>query len=156
MRSCKAGSFVIGRKTTKKRMVRQLKVIKTELRRRMHDSIAWTGAWVKQILQGHLNYYAVPGNDPSLRWFVAEVRWRWLKILKRRSQHAFLHWEEFTRMTELLLPANADITPSTFASLRRQDPREEPGALAAPAGICAGGRETILVPTANVDLVDLV
>jgi hypothetical protein len=40
------------------------------------------------MLNGHLNYYAVPGNDPSLRWFVAEVRWRWLKILKRRSQHA--------------------------------------------------------------------
>ena len=46
------------------------------------------GAWVRQMLHGHLNYYAVPGNDPSLRWFVAEVRWRWLKILKRRSQHA--------------------------------------------------------------------
>jgi hypothetical protein len=57
-RSRKWGSFVIGRKTSKKRMVRRLKVIKTELRRRMHDSVAWTGAWVKQMLQGHLNYYA--------------------------------------------------------------------------------------------------
>ena len=103
-RSRKWGSFVIGRKTSKKRMVRRLKVIKTELRRRMHDSVAWTGAWVKQMLQGHLNYYAVPGNDPSLQWFVAEVRWRWLKILKRRSQHAFLHWDEFTRMTDRFFP----------------------------------------------------
>jgi hypothetical protein len=65
-RSRKWGSFVIGRKTIKKRMVRQLKVIKMELRKRMHDSIARTGAWVEQMLQGHLNYFAVPGNDPSV------------------------------------------------------------------------------------------
>jgi hypothetical protein len=75
-----------------------------ELRRRMHDSIARTGAWVTQMLKGHLNYYAVPGNDPSLRWFVAEVRWRWLKILKRSSQHTFLHWDEFARMTDCFFP----------------------------------------------------
>jgi len=40
----------------------------------MHDPVAWTGAWVTQMLKGHLNYYAVPGNDPSLRWFVAAHR----------------------------------------------------------------------------------
>ena len=60
-------------------MVRQLQAIKMELRRRMHDPIAKTGAWMEQMLKGHLNYYAVSGNDPSLWWFVAEVRWRWLK-----------------------------------------------------------------------------
>jgi len=53
--------------------VRQLQAIKIELRRRMHDSIARTGAWLRQMLKGHLNYYAVPGNDPSLRCFVAGV-----------------------------------------------------------------------------------
>ena len=36
--------------------------------------------------------------------------------------------------------------PPTF------DPREEPGALAALAGICAGGRGEILVPTATIRL----
>ena len=39
-RSRKWGSFVIGRKTSKKRMVRRLQMVKVELRRRMHDSIA--------------------------------------------------------------------------------------------------------------------
>ena len=56
--------------------MRQLQPIKMELRRIMHNSVARTGAWVRQMLKGHLNYYAVPGNDPSLRWFVAEIRWR--------------------------------------------------------------------------------
>jgi RNA-directed DNA polymerase len=37
-----------------------------ELCKNMHDPIAKIGAWVKQMLQGHLNYFAVSGNDPSL------------------------------------------------------------------------------------------
>jgi len=34
----------------------------------------------------------------------AEVRWRWLKKLKRRSQRAFLPWDEFTSMTNRFFP----------------------------------------------------
>jgi len=33
------------------------------------------------MLQGHLNYFAVSGNDKSLWWFFNEVRWLWLKSL---------------------------------------------------------------------------
>src|ERR1700761_4641684 len=87
-RSRKWGSFVIGRKTIKKRMRAKLKVIKMELRKRMHNSVAETGAWVKQMLQGHLNYYAVSGNHPSMWWFCNQVRGLWLRTLRRRSQKA--------------------------------------------------------------------
>ena len=93
-RSRKWGSFVIGRKTIKKRMLRQLQAVKMELRKRMHDPIAKTGAWLNQMLKGYLNYYAVSGNSPSLWWYFNEVRWRWLKSLKRRSQRAFMSWEK--------------------------------------------------------------
>ena len=65
-RSRNWGSFVIGRKTIKKRMRAKLLAIKIELRKIMHDPIAKTGAWVKQMLKGHLNYFAVSGNHPSL------------------------------------------------------------------------------------------
>ena len=68
----------------------KLKAIKTELRKRMHDPVAKTGAWVKQMLKGHLNYYAVSGNHPGLWWFCNQVRWLWLKTLRRRSQNADL------------------------------------------------------------------
>src|SRR5215813_9185014 len=37
-----------------------------------------------------------------------------------------------------LLSANQDTTPVALSPFRRQNPREEPGALAALAGICAG------------------
>jgi len=77
-RSRKWGTFVIGRKTIKKRMRAKLLAIKIELRRIMHDPIAKTGAWVKQMLKGHLNYFAVSGNHPSLWWFFNKVKRLWL------------------------------------------------------------------------------
>ncbi len=39
-------AFVIGRRTIKKRMLARLQAIKMELRRRWHDPIAKTGAWL--------------------------------------------------------------------------------------------------------------
>ncbi len=104
-RSRKWGSFVIGRKTIKKRMLKKLQEVKMELRKRMHDPIAKTGAWLNRMLKGHLNYYAVSGNSPSLWWYFNEVRWRWLKSLKRRSQRAFMSWEKFTSATDRFFPS---------------------------------------------------
>jgi RNA-directed DNA polymerase len=103
-RSRRWGSFVIGRKTIKKRLRAKLKAVKVELRRSMHNPIAKTGAWVKQMLQGHLNYFAVSGNDKSLWWFFKEVRWLWLKSLRRRSQNARLSWERFNRLVDRFFP----------------------------------------------------
>jgi len=103
-RSRRRDTFVIGRKTIKKRMRAKLQAIKMELRVRMHDPIAKTGAWVKQMLQGHLNYFAVSGNDPSLWCFSNEVRKRWLRSLRRRSQKALLSWEKFTLILDRFFP----------------------------------------------------
>jgi group II intron reverse transcriptase/maturase len=103
-RSRRRDSFVIGRKTIKKRLRAKLKAIKVELRRSMHNPIAKTGAWVKQMLQGHLNYFAVSGNDKSLWLFFNEVKWLWLKSLRRRSQNARLSWEKFTRLVDRFFP----------------------------------------------------
>ena len=50
------------------------------------------------------NYYAVSGNDPSLWWFFAQVRWYWLRSLRRRSQRAFINWETFTRLVDRFFP----------------------------------------------------
>jgi len=103
-RSRRWGSFVIGRKTIKKRLRAKLKALKVELRSSMHNPIVKTGAWVKQMLQGHLNYFAVSVNDKSLWWFFNEVRWLWLKSLRRRSQKARLSWEKFTRLVDRFFP----------------------------------------------------
>ena len=103
-RSRKWGTFVIGRKTIKKRMRAKLLAIKMEMRKKMHDPIARTGAWMKQMLQGHLNYFAVSGNDPSLWWYFNKVKRLWLSSLKRRSQNASVTWEKFIRLIDRFFP----------------------------------------------------
>jgi RNA-directed DNA polymerase len=110
-RSRKWGSFVIGRKTIKKRMRAKLLAVKIELRRKMHDPIAKTGAWVKQMLKGHLNYFAVSGNHPSLWWFFNKLKRLWLASLKRRSQTARLSWEKFTRLVARFFPPIRTLHP---------------------------------------------
>jgi group II intron reverse transcriptase/maturase len=103
-RSWITGAFVIGRKTIKKRMRAQLRAIKVELRRRWHDPIAETGAWLNKVLTGHLNYYAVPLNARSVTWFFARVRDLWRRTLRRRSQKADLNWEKLSRLVDRFFP----------------------------------------------------
>jgi group II intron reverse transcriptase/maturase len=97
-------TFVIGRKTIKKRMRSQLKSIKMELRKRWHDPIAMTGSWLNKVLTGHLNYYAVPLNARSVTWFFSRVQDLWRRALRRRSQRAFVNWEKFSRLVERFFP----------------------------------------------------
>jgi hypothetical protein len=47
----------------------KLQQLKQELHRRMHDPIAQTGTWLRSVVQGYFNYYAVPGNLDSLAVF---------------------------------------------------------------------------------------
>ena len=96
--------FVIGRKTIKKRMRAQLQAIKVELRRRWHDPIAVTGAWLNRVLIGHLNYYAVPLNARSVTWFFSRVKALWRRALSRRSQRAYMNWEKFSRLVDRFFP----------------------------------------------------
>ena len=60
------GWFTVRRTTIRKRMRAKLRQIKQELRTRMHDPVPQTGEWLKAVVQGYFNYYAVPGNLDSL------------------------------------------------------------------------------------------
>ncbi|WP_338087358.1 reverse transcriptase domain-containing protein [Nitrosomonas nitrosa] len=90
--------FVVGRKTIKKRMRAQLLEIKRSLRERLHAPISETGAWLRRILTGHLNYYAVPENGASLKYFFNHVAWCWIRTLRRRSQRRCMTWERFGQL----------------------------------------------------------
>ena len=56
------------------------------------------------MLKGHLNYFAVSGNHPSLWWFFNKVKRLWLGSLKRRSQTARLSWERFIQFVARFFP----------------------------------------------------
>ena len=56
----------------------KLHEVKAELRRRMHLPIPDQGRWLRSVLQGHFNYYAVPDNSEALSAFRYEVTRLWL------------------------------------------------------------------------------
>jgi len=100
----KSGGFTVRRKTQRKRMVAKLSSINVELRRRMHEPIAKVGEWLRSVLRGHYNYYAVPHNSRTLsvfRWRVARV---WKSVLSRRSDKGEFDWKQMIRLIERWLP----------------------------------------------------
>lgn len=54
------GDFMVGRITSRKRLVKQIKAVYSELRRRLHEPPRQTLAWLIRVLRGHVNYYSVP------------------------------------------------------------------------------------------------
>jgi transposase len=71
---------------------------------------------------------------------------KWVKEFGSDPVQAFpgqgqLKPEQVHPVRRPLFSANQNSTPAALSPLRRQNPREEPGALAAHAGIWAGGEE---------------
>jgi len=105
------GRFWLRRITIKKRMRANLKQVNAELRHRRHWSIPEQGRWVRSVVQGHLNYYAVPGNIDSVSAFRDQVRWLWRQSLRRRSQRSRMTWERFGRIAARWLPPARIVRP---------------------------------------------
>jgi RNA-directed DNA polymerase len=98
------GRFTVKRITIAKRMRAKLREIKVELKRRRHDPVPEQGAWLRSVVQGHLVYYAVPGNTDAVKEFRTQVARHWYKALRRRSQRTRLTWERMNRLTNRWLP----------------------------------------------------
>lgn len=98
------GGFTVRRKTQRKKMLAKLRELKETLRRRMHEPIDETGAWLRSVLQGHYNYYAVPRNSKALSAFRFRIAQMWKHALSRRSQKGRVSWKRMTRIVERWLP----------------------------------------------------
>ncbi|RVP84269.1 hypothetical protein CN096_35985, partial [Sinorhizobium meliloti] len=81
-----------------------LEAIRGTLMRRRHEPVAVVGRWLRQVLQGYLNYHAVPDNLRRLGGFRWEVGRAWRHALMRRSQRHRLSWERFQRLLRKYLP----------------------------------------------------
>ncbi len=97
--------FVVKRQTSKQRMRAKLQAIKAELKKRRHASVVQTGEWLRSVIRGYSNYYAVPGNMRILSSFKREICHNWLKSLRRRSQRSRMTWEKFSKLVKLYIPA---------------------------------------------------
>ncbi len=108
------GKFMVVRHTMRKRMVAKLKEVKSVLRQRHNHSIPELGAYLKAVVQGHYNYYAVPLNlhaVSSFRWKVGRL---WQRALSRRSQKANVTWERMSRYIARWLPPAQICRPWPF------------------------------------------
>jgi len=107
------GRFLLRRITAKKRLRRKLQEVGQELRERMHDSLRDTGEWLRSVVSGHANYFAVPGNMHRVGQFYCGAIKHWLHAIRRRSQkgRAAWPWERFRRLVEGTIPRPRTVHP---------------------------------------------
>ena len=100
----RTGKFSVLRRTRRTRVQAKLKAVNTELRRRMHRPLPELGAYVRAVVQGHVRYYGVPLNYPSLRAFARAVGRLWWQVLCRRSQRR-VSWSRMRRYITRWVPS---------------------------------------------------
>ena len=98
------GYFRLGRKPVAKRMTRTLKRLKEVLRRWMHHDVVDTAKWLGKVVNGWLNYFAVPGSTPYLQRFIIRLKRLWQTMLRHRSQRTRSQWGLVSRLTTAYWP----------------------------------------------------
>lgn len=104
--------YTVRRKTIAKKMRAKLKEVRQDLKRNRHKPVGWQGQWLKSVVRGHFNYYAVPGNAEALNAFRAQVVQSWLQALRRRSQKGRnLTWTRFMQWVTRWIPTVRIVHP---------------------------------------------
>jgi group II intron reverse transcriptase/maturase len=115
--TARTGTFTVLRRTMRTRVQAKLKAVKTELRQRMHRPVPELGAYVRAVVQGHMQYYAVPMNYPSVYAFARAVGRLWWQALCRRSQRR-LPWGRMRRYITHWVPPIHICHPYPFDRFR--------------------------------------
>jgi group II intron reverse transcriptase/maturase len=135
------GRFLVMRKTRRDRMRAKLKEIKKGLRRCMHQPIPQQGKWLRQVVTGYFNYYAVPTNSRAIATFHFFVTKLWHRTLRRRSQKDWTDWQRMKRLAGDWLPKPRILHPWPTARFAVKHPRWEPYARIGLVRFCAGGAQ---------------
>jgi hypothetical protein len=95
---------------------------------------------LSSVYRGFVNYFAVPGNMPTLKGFHHQLCRTWLKALRRRSQKGRkLTWEKFAGIYPKWLPQPRCKHPWPNQRFGRHYPRQEPYAVIPHVRVCTGG-----------------
>ena len=104
-RTLKGNRFTVRRKTIATRLRAKLKAVRRELISRRHEPVPELGTWLRSVVQGHLNYFAVPGNKKAIDAFRTEINKAWLYALRRRSHKArSLTWDRMKCLIKTWIP----------------------------------------------------
>lgn len=121
------GKFLLTRRTDAKRMRARLASIKDTLMRRRHAPVAVQGRWLRSVVQGYLNYHAVPTNIRAISRFRTEVVRLWMRALRRRSQRARgFSWKRLARLEGIWLPSASILHPWPEARFDRRTQGRSP------------------------------
>lgn len=112
------GGFMLKRFTSAKKMTAKLKEIRRLLMKNRSRDIYTQGGWLKSVVTGHNNYYAVPGNLKALNQFRSEVCRSWLRALRRRGQRHPISWKKLTKVIKLFIPSARVLHPYPTMRLR--------------------------------------
>ena len=135
----RSGQFQIKRKTRRDRMRAKLREIKEAMRRRMHQPIPAQGKWLRQVVRGYFNYFAVPTNNEALSSFRYHVIDLWRRTLRGRSQTDGTTWQRVRRLANDWLPKPYILHPWPSARFAVTHPRWDPYAGKPHVRFCAGG-----------------
>jgi group II intron reverse transcriptase/maturase len=105
------GRFLLARQTMRKRMRAKLKEVKAELTRRRHLPVPYQGKWLASVVQGHVNYYAVPTNIFAVTAFCKEAVRLWHRALSRRSQKGRVSWRRMACYRDRWIPSPRILHP---------------------------------------------
>ena len=117
------GWFTVRRCSVKSRLRAKLAAVKQKLRRMRHLPIREQGAYLRSVVQGYLNYHAVPGNWPALGLFRLQCVRNWFKALRRRGQRRRLNWGKFRRLAEWMIPTPRILHPYPDVRFYARHPR---------------------------------
>lgn len=117
------GRFTVLRRSVKQRLRARLSAVKQTLMRMRHRPIKQQGAYLRSVVQGYLNYHAVPGNMPALATFRLQCVRLWLKTLRRRSQRHRMTWDRFARVAEWMIPTPMILHPYPNVRFFAKHPR---------------------------------
>lgn len=83
-------------------MIRKLKEMRLEMRRRMHIPVTDQWQWLSAVLRGHYAYYGLSGNYRAMKRFLQEVEQIWQWTLARRSQKSRMFAPKFLKLLRRL------------------------------------------------------
>ncbi len=100
----RGGRFTVIRQTMAKRLKAKLKAVSAVLWRRLHDPVPALGAYLRAVMLGHMQYYAVPSNIRAIQRFRYGLVRLWRQVLSRRSQRSRVTWERMTALHQRWIP----------------------------------------------------
>lgn len=93
-RTRKGNRFTVRRKMVTKRLRAKLQAVKEHVRRHLHHDGA-LAHWLRSVVQGFMNFHAIPGNLHSVLSFRKHVIRYWYHALRRRGDRHRITWPRF-------------------------------------------------------------